>query len=35
MKQSLWKLAGMVAVAPAAYGTVAWLNWWLPQMSAR
>lgn len=33
MKYRIWQAVGMVAVAPAAYGTVAWLNWWLPQVT--
>lgn len=32
MKYRIWKAVGMVAVAPATYGFVAWLNWWLPQV---
>lgn len=32
MKHFLWKLAGVLAVAPASFGFVAWLNWWLPQV---
>ena len=34
MQHRIWQAVGMAAVAPVSFGFVAWLNWWLPQVTS-